>query len=90
MVKYVMEKEKKRRYSTSTVKHRRNFPRTLNRFSEQWKKIDVTYKEESATFNCYNEESKVFGQDGTNKVYNKDIALIKLITQLSHIKPNSF
>lgn len=71
--------QKERRYSQSCVRHRKNFPRTLNKFSEQWDKIDISYQEDKATFICYDETSKIYGEDNANKVYDKKIAQIKLI-----------
>lgn len=75
-----MKKDKvARRYSESTVKHRKNFPRTLNKFAQQWDKIDVSYNKDSATFHCYDTDSKIFDNDNSNKVYDKNIADIRLM-----------
>jgi len=71
--------QKKRRYSQSSVRHRRNFPRTLNKFSEQWHNIDVNYHEDRATFICYDDDSPIFGEDNAIKVFDKEVAEIKLI-----------
>jgi hypothetical protein len=71
--------QNKHRYSQSSVRHRRNFPRTLNKFSQQWHNIDVSYHEDKATFICYDDNSPIYGEENANRVFNKKVAEIKLI-----------
>jgi len=73
--------KREKRCSTTTVKHKRNFQRSLNRFAENYKGIDVTFNgDDSVTFYCYNEaiNPTIIDINKSNTIYTEHNANIRL------------